>query len=186
MDRQDVSLVEQEVSGGETRAAVGQALCFYSFSATCQVQCHTNYPLIFGGEECSFLVISAWTGTGDVSAGFELTVLNSSAPKPTASSIQEHLQSLKDYGKLDWQHQGVQAFISEEKLISSFPKAMGAQERWERAAEGLAGNDAQLRQKSSEEAMAEPSWQATFLLLTALLIQDKCLGLQTEQGTYNP
>lgn len=47
----------------------------------------TRLPADVMGEEWSFLVITVWIVTTHISAGFELTVPNSPAPKPAASSF---------------------------------------------------------------------------------------------------
>lgn len=47
----------------------------------------TRLPADVMGEDWSFLVISVWIVPTHISAGFELTVPNSSAPKPAASSF---------------------------------------------------------------------------------------------------
>lgn len=84
------------------------------------------------GEECSFPVISVWTVTRDISAGFELPVPDSWALEPTASSFFRIRLVFKrlagSYCKLDWQHQGGQALISKaqrKETDKQFPKGPG-------------------------------------------------------------
>lgn len=90
-DSQDISLAEQEVSEDDGRAAL--TLWCRSDPLPLFVHCNlsivsaTRLPIDVMGEEWSFLVISVWTVRIGISAGFELTVPNSSAPKHTASSF---------------------------------------------------------------------------------------------------